>query len=156
MTCPKLDFILAVERTRLRTMAETDEQQLKQQASRSPSPASRPPIPATPGPRATALQKLYGDAIAHVLKTCSYHNFSACFPTPAQQVSGSFKLLHEQFVEKLGDSMRREFDGILEERGVVTSLNELDGLVDDARRRKQKAAEEGGESAPTPYANATT
>lgn len=119
------------------------------QPSRSPSPASRPPIAAAPGPRATALQKLYSDAIAHVLKTCSYNNFSAGFPTPAQQVPGSFKLLHEQFVEKLGDSMRREFDGILEERGVVASLNELDGLVEEARRRKEKGAEEGGD-APVP------
>lgn len=132
-------------------MADTDVEIPQNQSSRSPSPASRPPIPAAPGPRATALQKLYSDAIAHVLKTCSYNNFSACFPTPAQQVPGSFKLLHEQFVEKLGDSMRREFDGILEERGVVTSLNELDGLVEEARRRKQKVAEDGnGGEAPVP------
>lgn len=132
-------------------MAEAEEQQPHQHPSRSPSPASRPPIAAAPGPRATALQKLYSDAIAHVLKTCSYNNFSACFPTPAQQVPGSFKLLHEQFVEKLGDSMRREFDGILEERGVVASLNELDGLVEEARKRKLRAAGESQEgSVPTP------
>lgn len=132
-------------------MADTEEAEPQQQNSRSPSPASRPPIPAAPGPRATALQKLYSDAIAHVLKTCSYTNFSACFPTPAHQVPGSFKLLHEQFVEKLGDSMKREFDGILEERRVVPALNELDGLVEEARRRKQKAAEGSGDgAAPTP------
>lgn len=109
--------------------------------SRSPSPASRPPIPTAPGPRATALQKLYADAIAHVLKTCSYNNFSACFPTPAQHVPGSIKFLHEQFTEKLGESMRKEFDAILEDRHVVSSLNELDGLIEEARRRKGKARE---------------
>lgn len=110
--------------------------------SRSPSPAAPPPTPSAPGPRATALQKLYNDAINHILKTCSYSNFSTCFPTPAQQVPGSLKMLHEQFTHKLGDSMRKEFESILEERNVVASLNELDRLIDDAKARKAKAASE--------------
>lgn len=116
--------------------------------SRSPSPASRLPIPAAPGPRATALQKLYGDAIAHVLKTCNYTNFSSCFPTAAQNVPGSLKFLHEQFTEKLGESMRKEFDAILDDRHVVSSLNELDELIDEAKKRKGKSKE--GEDAPLP------
>jgi kinetochore protein NNF1 len=37
--------------------------------------------------------------------------------------------------------MRREFDSILEDRHVVPSLNELDGLIEEARRRKGKAKE---------------
>jgi kinetochore protein NNF1 len=109
--------------------------------SRSPSPAQPPPTPAAPGPRASALQKLYADAIHHIIKTCSYTNFASCFPTPAKQVPGSVKLLHEQFTEKLGDSMRKEFDSILEERSVVASLNELDRLIEDAKRRKAVANE---------------
>ena len=113
-----------------------------EQISRSPSPVPAPPVATAPGPRASALQKLYNDAIAHVLKTCSYHNFSACFPTPAAQVPGSLKLLHEQFTEELAKSMRREFDGILEDRHVVGSLNELDGLIEDARRRKDRGGAE--------------
>lgn len=104
--------------------------------SRSPSPAHPPPTPAAPGPRASALQKLYADAINHIIKTCSYSNFASCFPTPAKQVPGSLKLLHEQFTEKLGESMRKEFDSILEERNVVPSLNELDRLIEEAKRRK--------------------
>ncbi|EME87515.1 uncharacterized protein MYCFIDRAFT_128903 [Pseudocercospora fijiensis CIRAD86] len=104
--------------------------------SRSPSPIQPPPTPSAPGPRATALQKLYHDAIAHVLKTCNYTNFSSCFPTPSRQVPGSVKLLHEQFTEKLGESMRKEFDSILSERNVISSLNELDRLIEDAKRRK--------------------
>jgi kinetochore protein NNF1 len=111
------------------------------QQSRSASPEIRPPIASTPGPRATALQKLYSDAIAHVLKTCSYSNFSSCFPTPAREVPQSLRLLHEQFTEKLDHSMRREFDSLLEDRHVVPSLNELDGLIEEARRRKGKAKE---------------
>ncbi|KAK4545446.1 hypothetical protein LTR36_002796 [Oleoguttula mirabilis] len=106
---------------------------------RSPSPTPQPPLPSAPGPRATALQKLYADAIAHLLKTCSYPNFAACFPTPAQQVPGSMKVLHEQFTAKLGEVLRRNFDVILAERGVVGALNELDGLVEEARRRKGRS-----------------
>lgn len=117
--------------------------------ARSPSPAPAPPLATAPGPRATALQKLYSDAIAHILKTCSYTNFAACFPTPAREVPGSMKALHQQFTEKLGEQLRSNFDEILAERGVVGSLNELDGLVEDARRRRGKAR--AGEEMPTPY-----
>lgn len=35
--------------------------------------------------------------------------------------------------------MRKEFEDILEDRHVVSSLNELDGLIEEARRRKGKA-----------------
>jgi kinetochore protein NNF1 len=109
---------------------------------RSPSPAPPPPVATAPGPRATALQKLYADAIAHVLKTCSYNNFASCFPTPANEVPGSIKHLHEQFNDRLGSNMRTNFEDILTERNVVPSLNELDALIEDAKKRKAKAEEE--------------
>ena len=54
---------------------------------------------------------------------------------------GSLKLLHEQFTEKLGESMHREFGSILETREVVPGLNGLDGLIEEARRRKGKGRE---------------
>jgi hypothetical protein len=118
---------------------------------RSPSPAPPPPVAAAPGPRATALQKLYGDAIAHVLKTCSYSNFASCFPTPAKQVPDSLRHLHEQFTDRLGASMRMNFEQILTERNVVPSLNELDGLIEDAKKRKMKAEEDAdGQPIQTP------
>jgi kinetochore protein NNF1 len=106
---------------------------------RSPSPAHPPPTPSAPGPRATALQKLYNDAINHVLRVCNYNNFASCFPTPAAQVPSAVKNLHEQFTAKLGDVLRREFEGILFDRNVVPSLNELDRVVEEARRRKAAA-----------------
>ena len=113
-----------------------------QEQDRSPSPAPPPPVAAAPGPRATALQKLYADAIAHVLKTCSYNNFASCFPTPAKEVPGSIKHLHEQFNDRLGSNMRTNFEDILTERNVVPSLNELDALIEDAKKRKAKAEDE--------------
>ncbi|OQO08682.1 hypothetical protein B0A48_06552 [Cryoendolithus antarcticus] len=109
--------------------------------ARSPSPVSAPPVQATPGPRATALQQLYGDAVTHILKTCNYENFASCFPTPAREASQSLQQLHEEFTERLGASMRMNFDQIVEERNVVPSLNELDQLIEDAKRRKQKTVE---------------
>lgn len=121
--------------------------------SRSPSPTTAPPVPTHPGPRATALQKLYNDAINHVLKTCNYDNFAKCFPTPAHEVPQSMRQLHEQFNEKLGNQLRSNFNGILVERDVVASLNELDRLVEEAKRRKEKAGVgEGGmkEESPIP------
>lgn len=135
----------------------TDEQSMQDapapENERSPSPVPPPPVAAAPGPRATALQKLYGDAITHVLKTCSYNNFASCFPTPAKEVPDSLRHLHEQFTDRLGASMRINFEQILAERNVVPSLNELDGLIEDAKKRKAKAEEEangGPVQAPVP------
>lgn len=123
----------------------------KVETERSPSPVPPPPVAAAPGPRATALQRLYADAITHVLKTCSYDNFATCFPTPAKEVPDSLKHLHEQFTDRLGASMRMNFEQILAERNVVTSLNELDRLVEEAKKRKAKAQEEAqGQAVPTP------
>lgn len=122
-----------------------------QEAERSPSPAPPPPVATAPGPRATALQKLYADAIAHVLKTCSYNNFASCFPTPAKEVPDSMRHLHEQFTTRLGDVMKMNFEQILTERNVVPSLNELDALIEDAKKRKAKAEEESnGQSVQAP------
>jgi len=51
----------------------------------------------------------------------------------------------------------------MDERDVITSLNELDDLIADARRRRERAtgveSEEGGASAvtvPIPYARPTS
>ena len=110
---------------------------------RSPSPPASRPIASTPGPRATALQKLYNEAIAHIIKTCNYNNFATCFPTPAAYVPDAMEDVHEQFTSKLRQNLLRHFEESLKERNVVPSLNELDGLIDDARRRKARALESG-------------
>lgn len=107
--------------------------------SRSPSPAQAPPIQQTPGPRAAALQKLYSDAISHTLRTCSYSNFASSFPTPASHAPDAMKRLHTDFVEKLHRTCKLNFDQILRDRQVVASLNDLDRLVEDARKRKTAA-----------------
>lgn len=108
----------------------------------SPSPSPPPPTLSAPGPRATALLKLHADCTTHVLRTISYANFSGCFPTPSREVPSAVRNLHEQFTQKLGDVLRREFEVILQDRNVVESLNGLDRLVEEGRRRKRMAEEE--------------
>ncbi|KAK0283829.1 hypothetical protein LTR35_006288 [Friedmanniomyces endolithicus] len=107
----------------------------------SPSPPHSPPPPtlSLPGPRATALHKLYNDAITHLLKTLTYPHFAACFPTPSLAVPGSMKALHAQFTAKLGEQLRAEFERLVEEREAVGALNGLDGLVEEARGRRERA-----------------
>lgn len=51
------------------------------------------------------------------------------------------KRLHADFVEKLHRTCKHNFDLILRDRQVVASLNDLDRLVDDARKRKAAAEE---------------
>ncbi|GAB7358418.1 hypothetical protein MBLNU230_g2485t1 [Neophaeotheca triangularis] len=109
------------------------------------SPSPPPPTASAPGPRAHTLITLYNEAVTHILARCNYNNFANCFPTPAREVPAAIKNLHAQFVERLGESMRGHFEGILKERGVVERLNELDGLVEEGRRRKEGAAGGKGE-----------
>lgn len=119
--------------------------------SRSPSPAPAPPVQQTPGPRAAALQKLYSDAITHTLRTCSYSNFASSFPTPASHDPDAMKDLHSDFVEKLHRTCTLHFEQILRDRHLVASLNDLDRLVEDARKRKTAAEQaHGGQPVQTP------
>ncbi|KAL2357134.1 Nnf1-domain-containing protein [Cryomyces antarcticus] len=116
----------------------------QQPPSRSPSPPTSPPLPQAPGPRATALQKVFADALSHSLKTCSYSNFAACFPTAARYVPEALEGLWRDFVERLGGVCRTEFEAILADRSVIPSLNALDRLVADANKRKERASAAAG------------
>ncbi|KAK0803141.1 hypothetical protein LTR75_008085 [Friedmanniomyces endolithicus] len=107
--------------------------------SPSPPPSSPPPTLSLPGPRATALHNLYSDAITHLLRTLTYPHFAACFPTPSVAVPGSMKALHAQFTMELGEQLRAEFDRLVEEREAVGALNGLDGLVEEARGRRERS-----------------
>ncbi|KAI9850412.1 MAG: hypothetical protein M1838_005689 [Thelocarpon superellum] len=112
----------------------------QQDAPPSPAPAAAAPTTTTPGTRATALNTIFGEALAHTLRTCSYENFAACFPTPARHCPGSLRALWAQMVERLEGHAKSEFDAILAERAVVPALNDLDRLIADARRRKARTS----------------
>lgn len=121
---------------------------MEEDTRRSISPSLPPPVETLPGPRATALQRLYADATAHILKTCSYSSFASCFPTPANTRPESLRDLHHRFTTSLGKSLHANFDDILQERDVVRSLNELDRLVNEAKKRRAQSPE--GQALPVP------
>ncbi|KAI9718160.1 MAG: hypothetical protein M1828_006792 [Chrysothrix sp. TS-e1954] len=116
--------------------------------SASPSPPPRPPVSVTPGPRAQALQKIFNSALKATLKTVSNDNFLSCFPTPASAVPAALSGLHRDFVDRLNEVCKSEFESLLQERGVIRNLNELDALVEVAERRRKKAGE--GATIPIP------
>ncbi|KAK7514794.1 Nnf1-domain-containing protein [Phyllosticta citriasiana] len=107
--------------------------------SPSPSPPPAPPVAQTPGKRAQALQQVFSKAVQATLDRCSYSNFASCFPTPAQYVPEALGALHRDFTSKIASAASSNFDHILASRNVVYSLNSLDTLVDDAKKRKQRA-----------------
>ncbi|KAI4187906.1 MAG: hypothetical protein LQ346_005417 [Caloplaca aetnensis] len=113
------------------------------QTARSPSPPPQPPVAQTPGPRAAQFQKLFGDALNHTLRNCSYSKFSACFPTPARLAPQTLTLIWQQITTKVEASAKKEFDDIMIERDVVAGLNELERLVGEARSRKERGVEAG-------------
>jgi len=92
--------------------------------------------PQTPGTRANYLTKLFNDALAHTLKTCSYDNFKSCFPTPAAKRPDVLQSVWTQIVGKIQTKAKTEFEGIMMERDVVRGLNGLEGLIEEARARR--------------------
>ncbi|KAL8842642.1 MAG: hypothetical protein Q9170_000417 [Blastenia crenularia] len=113
------------------------------QTPRSPSPPPQPPVAQTPGPRAAQFQKLFGDALNHTIRTCSYSKFSSCFPTPAKYASQTLTSIWQQITTKVEASAKKEFEDIMAERDVVAGLNELERLVAEARSRRKRGAEAG-------------
>ena len=114
---------------------------------REPSNSTSSVAP-TPGPRATQFQKIYSEALLHTIRTNSYANFAACFPTPAHHVPRSLESVWRQLNAKLEESARAEFADILKEREVIEGLNELDRLVGEAKTRKENG--EGEDEANVP------
>jgi kinetochore protein NNF1 len=111
-------------------------------------PPASPPLPArhtaaTPGPRAQRLADLYESSLSHALaKVAAWDSFAACYPTAAQNAPGALKAVQRAMVARLGELCRREFDSVVAARGVVPRLNELEGLVAEAARRRE-AGEKG-------------
>jgi len=110
-------------------------------ASASPSPPPDTPVASAPGPRATALQKVFAGALSSSIKANSYANFSSCFPTPAKYCPTALEGVWKQLNTRLEEECTRDFEKILQERHVVEGLNQWDTMIDEARRRKNRAVE---------------
>jgi kinetochore protein NNF1 len=52
--------------------------------------------------------------------------------------------VHAQMVDRLREAARADFGVILEERGVLGRLNELEVLIGEARGRRDRGEEGGG------------
>ncbi|KAF2837893.1 Nnf1-domain-containing protein [Patellaria atrata CBS 101060] len=117
---------------------------------RSPSPTPQAPIADSPGPRAQALQNIFNQALNSTLKKCNYKNFAACFPTPAEYVPETLDAFHRDFIGRLGEACKSNFEAIMLERNVIPSLNILDALLEDAKRRKTRAELTANGGPPTP------
>ncbi|KAF2756552.1 Nnf1-domain-containing protein [Pseudovirgaria hyperparasitica] len=116
--------------------------------TRSQSPETAPPIATAPGPRAQALQNIFTNALDATFKKCNYSNFADCFPTTAKYKPENLDALHRDFVARLGEQCKTEFDKIVQERNVTPALNALDDLLADARKRKDRAATSTSTSTP--------
>lgn len=71
------------------------------EATAPASPSSKPPIADAPGPRAQALCNAFEKALDNTLRRCSYENFAACFPTPAEYRSETLDAFWRDFVGRL-------------------------------------------------------
>jgi kinetochore protein NNF1 len=107
----------------------------------SPSPAPEAPVASTPGPRATALQKVFTGALSASIKANSYANFSSCFPTPAMYCPGALEGAWGQVNSRLEQECMREFEQILGDRHVVEGLNQWETMIDEARKNKHRAVD---------------
>jgi kinetochore protein NNF1 len=68
-----------------------------------PSPLPEAPEDLSPGARATALQNAFAKALEATLNKCSYDNFAACFPTPAQYRPQTLEMFHKDFTGRLSE-----------------------------------------------------
>ena len=107
----------------------------------SPSPPPSAPVLTEPGPRAAALHKVFNNALTATLKSNSYANFSACFPTPAQHCAPALEGVWKQLNAKLEEGCTKEFEDIVKERGVIRELNEWDSAIESARVRKDRGVQ---------------
>lgn len=90
------------------------------------------------GPRATKLGEILETSVKQTMRACSYEKLVSCFPTLAHTDPGTVRHAQEQVSLFLTTACKSEFEKILNERRAVQRLNELDDLISDAKRRKEK------------------
>ncbi|KAK2592895.1 hypothetical protein QQS21_009390 [Conoideocrella luteorostrata] len=94
-----------------------------------------------PGPRATRLQEIYSESLTRTLNKLSYENIAPCYPTISRRAEPVLRQVQSQMVQKLREKSEKEFQGILEARGVVDKLNALEGVIGQAQLRMEKEEE---------------
>lgn len=115
-------------------------------ATSATSPPASPPLPTrhtavTPGPRAQQFQRIFEQALTHTLAKISPDNFASCYPTIAARAPHILRQVQRGMVDRLAQLCRQEFAGVLDRRGVVAKLNELEALVSDADLRRRSSSQ---------------
>lgn len=114
-----------------------------------PPESQAQPEPTKPGPRAQRLQDVYSASLTRTLDKLSYENIATCYPTIARRASPVLHQVQTQMVQRLREKCEREFDSILATRDVVAKINDLEGLIADAERRRKEFKKT--DEIPTPY-----
>ncbi|CAO3696609.1 unnamed protein product [Umbelopsis ramanniana] len=91
------------------------------------------------GKRATKLNMLFEKYVERIIQSVSYAKFAICFSDLNEQQHEALVMAHKQVCEYLEQSIREDFHSILAERQLVEKLNELDKLVEEAKRSNNAA-----------------
>lgn len=94
----------------------------------------------TPGPRAQRFQEMFDLALSRTLTRISPDNFASCYPTIAAQAPHVLRQVQRAMVDRFAELCAQGFADALARYGAVAKLNELEGLVSDAERRRRAAA----------------
>ncbi|KAI9286222.1 Nnf1-domain-containing protein [Umbelopsis sp. AD052] len=86
------------------------------------------------GKRATKLNMLFEKYVERIIQSVSYAKFAICFSELDEQQHEALVMAHQQVCEYLEKSIREDFHSIVAERQLVEKLNELDKLVEEAKR----------------------
>lgn len=80
-----------------------------------------------------------------ILKLQNWDKVSSCFPAYSKTDAGITHLTNcqKQVTEFWTELSKREFDEILRERDVKSKLDELDDLIDEAKKRLEKRQKDG-------------
>ncbi|KAH8556820.1 Nnf1-domain-containing protein [Umbelopsis sp. PMI_123] len=103
-----------------------------------------PPKPTTSnqnglGKRATKLNMLFEKYVERIIQSISYAKFAICFSELDEQQHEALVMAHQQVCAYLESSIRDDFQNILSERQLIEKLNELDKLVEEAKRNSNAA-----------------
>ncbi|KAI8578876.1 hypothetical protein K450DRAFT_244921 [Umbelopsis ramanniana AG] len=96
------------------------------------------------GKRAKKLNMLFEKYIERIIQSVSYAKFAICFSELDEQQHEALVMAHQQVCEYLEKSIREDFHSILVERQLIEKLNELDKLVEEAKRNNTAEARRSG------------
>ncbi|KUI60541.1 Kinetochore-associated protein NNF1 [Cytospora mali] len=86
-------------------------------------------------------------ALSRTLTKISPDNFASCYPTVAAQAPHILRQVQRAMVDRFAELCAQGFGEALARYSVVAKLNELEGLVSDAERRRRAAQRGGGNTA---------